>query len=233
VCDDLREKRVELFSNILPTVGWVHCLASHGSLVSAHLICALALRLKVKETCPIIPLHIVGKENSMINIHLCLFGSNPKWHCKSNHTLLVLFNNLLPLPNQISWSIFQISYRVGMQVTSVWRIRDFTLVEWHQLPKARNLVGNIGQPMSHLWEWTLSYRIPCLQSKSASSLVLPLKSRQGTMVKENKSKLGAYLEQPRPLDRHCAGHKHQPHQNSGIRQAPSTPSTNAGGFQKI
>jgi hypothetical protein len=38
VCGDLREKRVALFSDNSPTVGWVRQLATCESLVSAHLI---------------------------------------------------------------------------------------------------------------------------------------------------------------------------------------------------
>ena len=68
VCGDLREKRVALFSDNSPTMGWVRCLATRGSLVSAHLIRALALRLKLNGTCPLTPLHIAGEENLMTDI---------------------------------------------------------------------------------------------------------------------------------------------------------------------
>ncbi len=117
VCGDLREKRAALFSNNLLTVGWVHHLATRGSLVSVHLIRALALRLKLKGTCPITPFHIAGEENSMTDIPLRSFRSKPKWLCKSNPKLLTLFNTLFPLPNQNSWTVFQISYTVGTRVT--------------------------------------------------------------------------------------------------------------------
>jgi len=56
------------------------------------------------------------------------FGSETKWHCKSNSELLTLFNISFPLPNQLSWTFFQISYAVDMRVTSVLQIKDFTLV---------------------------------------------------------------------------------------------------------
>jgi hypothetical protein len=35
-------------------------------------------------TCPITPLHIAGKENSMMDIPLRSFGSKTKWHCNSS-----------------------------------------------------------------------------------------------------------------------------------------------------
>jgi hypothetical protein len=129
------------------------------------------------------------------------FGSEPKWLCKSNPKLLTLFNTLFPLPNQNSWTVFQISYAVGTQVTSVLQMKDFTLDEWQRLPKVGNLVGHAGQPMSRLWEWTLSYRTLRSQSESASSKGLRDKSERVPMVEANKSKLEAYLAQSRPLDR--------------------------------
>ena len=78
------------------------------------------------------------------------FGSKPKWHCKSNANLLTLFNNLFPIPSQNSWTVFQISYTVGMRVTSVLQMKDFTLEECQRLPKVGKHVGAAGWLMSHL-----------------------------------------------------------------------------------
>ena len=84
------------------------------------------------------------------------FGSEPKWLCKSNHELLCLFNTMFPLPSQVFWTVFQISYVISMRVTSVLLMKDFTLEEWRRLPKVGNHVRRAGQPSAHLWEWTLS-----------------------------------------------------------------------------
>ncbi len=84
VCGNLRKKHVALFSDNLPTVGWVHRLATRRSLVSAHLIRALVLRLKLNGTCPITPLHIAGEEISMTDIPSCSFGSEPQWLYRTN-----------------------------------------------------------------------------------------------------------------------------------------------------
>jgi len=137
----------------------------------------------------------------MTDIPLQSFGSKEKWHCKSHTELLTLFNMFFPLPKQHSWTVFQISYAVGMQVTSVLQTKDFTLDEWRRLPKVGNHVGAIGQPMLHLWEWTLTYRRPRSLSASGFSPGSQDVSEQDTMVEENKSKLGAYLAQLRPLAR--------------------------------
>ncbi len=68
VCVDLQEKRVTLFSDNSPTVGWVTRLASKRSIVAEQLIQALALRLKSTHTCPLTPLHIEGIRNKIAGI---------------------------------------------------------------------------------------------------------------------------------------------------------------------
>ena len=201
VCGDLRKKRVAIFSDNSPTVGWVRLLATRGSLVSANLIRALDLRLKVNGTCPLTPLHIAGEENSMTDIPSRSFGSNAKWHCRNNRELLTLFNSTFPLPKQTSWTVFQLTYAIGMRVISVLLMTDFSLDEWRRLPKVGKIVGTAGPPMSGLWEWTLTYRTPRLPSASDSSQGLQVGSGPDTMVEENKYKLAAYLAQSRPLDR--------------------------------
>ncbi len=201
VCGNLREKSVALFSDNSPTVEWVRRLATRGSLVSAHLIWALALRLKLNGTCPITPLHIAGEENTMTDIPSRSFGSNKNWHCTTNSSFLTLFNNLFPLPNQTSWTVFQLTCAIGTRVTSVLQTQDFTLDEWRRLPKVGKTVGTVSEPMSALWEWTLIFRTPRLPPGSASSRAFPEESELATMVAANKSRLEAFLARLRPLDR--------------------------------
>ena len=137
----------------------------------------------------------------MMDIPSRSFGSKPKWHCKFNSTLLTLFHNLFSIPSLNSWTVFQISYAVGMRVTSVLQMKDFTLDERRRLLKVGKHVGVAGHHMSHLWEWTLSYRTPRSLSESASSQASQGESVQATTVKENRSKLEASLAQSRPLAR--------------------------------
>ena len=40
--------------------------------------------------------------------------------------------------------------------------------EWTQPVKIRKHAGKIGALSSHLWEWTLSYRIPHFETRSAA-----------------------------------------------------------------
>ncbi len=68
VCKDLCEKHVTLFSNNLPTVGWVMRLASKRSIIAENLIQALALRLKIQHSCPLTPMHIKGERIALSDV---------------------------------------------------------------------------------------------------------------------------------------------------------------------
>jgi len=84
----LAEKRIALFSDNSPTVSWVQRMACCSSLVAEQLIRVLALRFKPQKVCPITTLHIAGDQNSMTDIPSRSFGSEHKWHFKSEHDLL-------------------------------------------------------------------------------------------------------------------------------------------------
>jgi hypothetical protein len=125
----------------------------------------------------------------MTDIPSWSFGSNKKWHCKTNTDLLTLFNSTFPLPEQTSWTAFQLTYAIGMRVTSVLQTTDFTLEEWRRLPRVGKIVGTAGPPMSGLWEWTLTYRKPRLPSVSDSFQGLQVGSGPDTTVEETSTSL--------------------------------------------
>ncbi len=68
VCNNLCEKRITLFSDNLPTIGWVMRLVSKKSSVAKNLIQALALQLKTQHACPLTPMHIEGKWNTISDV---------------------------------------------------------------------------------------------------------------------------------------------------------------------
>jgi hypothetical protein len=123
VCGPLVEKRVALFSNNSPTIGWVERLASRTSIITAHLIRALALQLVANKCCPLMPQYISGSKNAMTDIPLHSFGSLPRWHFKTEHQLLTFLNDNFPLPQQKLWMVYCPIIELGMQVISVLRTR--------------------------------------------------------------------------------------------------------------
>ena len=94
----------------------------------------------------------------MMDIPLWSFGSVAEWFCENDSDLLTLFNSRFPLPGQGSWTVFWITSKLFMCVTSVLWMQAIKLKEWRQLPKIGTHIGSIGAPILHLWDWSLTYR---------------------------------------------------------------------------
>ena len=88
----------------------------------------------------------------MTDVPSCSFGSEPKWHCKTDADLLALFNNKFLLPYQQSWTVFRPSYKLIARVILLLRMKSTTMEEWRKLPDVGRFIGNIGVATSDLWE---------------------------------------------------------------------------------
>jgi hypothetical protein len=201
VCPLRIGSRVALFSDNSPTVSWAQRLASRRSKVAAQLIRALSLRLKFRGAAPLTALHIPGVENAITDVPSRSFGSEPKWHCRSNDELLTLFNDKFPLPHQNSWTVFQPTNEIFMKVCSVLRTQPSTLEEWKRLPKIGKLNMPTGVPLSDLWEWTLRFRTPPTISESDVCQDSQPSSELDTLVSANKSKVAQFQRRLQPLER--------------------------------
>ncbi len=131
VCGPLTEKRIVLFSDNSPTVSWVERMACLSSLVAEQLIRVLALHFNIQKVCPITTLHIAGDQNSMTDIPSRLFGSEHKWHFKSEHDLL-FFNVNFTLPLQNSWTVCQPTSAIATHVISVLRVTSLVEAAYQQ-----------------------------------------------------------------------------------------------------
>jgi hypothetical protein len=201
VCKDLCKKCVTLFSNNLPTVGWVRQLASKRSIIAENLIQALALRLKTLHACPLTPMHIEGKQNAISDMPSRSFGSKPKWTCKTNEDLLTIFNSMFPLQMQKFWMVYCRNCAVATRMISILQMKLFALDKWRQLPKVGRHVGNIGAHMSDQWEWIYTYsRYPLAKQSNASQALQP-QPEQDTMETDNRCKEALSLTRSRPLSR--------------------------------
>jgi hypothetical protein len=200
ICD-LTEANIALFSDNTPTVSWVTHLASRHSIVAANLVAALALCLKKLRCCLLMPQHIKGKENTITDIPSCSFDSVPQWHFKLNNDFQTFFNSHFPLPNQTSWNVFELHSDVAMHVIWILRTKHFSLDEWWQLPKIGSLTGITGPNMSHLWDWTLTYRTHHLHGKSEHSQDLQCEHDKERSVQAAKSSLEQSLAISHPLAR--------------------------------
>jgi hypothetical protein len=201
VCSPLREKRVTLFNDNSPTIGWVTRLASRRSLVAEHLIQALALRSKLQRAYPLTPIHIEGKRNAISDILSRSFGSTPAWQCDSDVDLLMLFNPMFPLPNQSSWTVFHLNCKVVMLVTSALRTQHFVLDDWRGLPKTERHSGDFGAHTSNLWGWIRTLLTHHSTLECAASRDLPNGHERVSTAEDDRYKVAQYLRQSRPLAR--------------------------------
>ena len=200
-CQDLTNAHIALFSNNSPTVHWVQHLAAKHSHIAIQLVRALALRLQLTKASPLTPQHIAGVDNAMTDIPSRSFGSEPKWFCKTDSELLTLFNRTFPLPNQASWTVYRPSSEIAMQLISILQMKDFTADEWRRLPTIGKNIGNVGEPMSHLWEWTLTFKKHTTNTKPEHSPDSRRESDQVTTVGNDKSGLELSLARSQPLAR--------------------------------
>jgi len=201
VCGPLTEKRLTLFNDNTPTIRWATKLASKRSRVAEHLVQALALRAKQQKACPFTPIHIAGKRMAIADIPSRSFGSNPAWQCDSDDDLLTLFNSTFPLPSQQSWTVFRPNYRTVMRVISALRMKPFVLDDWRRLPSPGKLVGEIGQPTSHLWDSIRIYNRQPSNNEFAASQDSPSASVQDTMDEDDRCRLQQLQAQLLPLAR--------------------------------
>jgi hypothetical protein len=200
---DLTEKTVALFGDNTPSISWISKLASKRSKVGEQLVQAMALRLKAKKACPVITSHIEGKKNEIADVPSRSFGSNKEWHCETNSQLLSLslFNSFFPLPNQTSWTVFQMNHDVVTRITSILQMTHFELEEWRRLPTIGNHVGTIGLASANLWQSIHTCRIRSSDTESGHSWRSQPQYDKGSTEEGLKCSVAQSLAQSLPLAR--------------------------------
>ncbi len=182
VCPTITNTHVALFSDNSPTVHWVQRLAAKHDNVAMSLLRALALRLHLSKTSPLIPLHIAGVDNAMTDIPSRSFGCEPKWHCRTDKQFLTLFNSTFPLPMQDSWTGF---HRGRMEETSKnWE------KYWNRWVAYVSPLG-----VTH------TYKKPHMSPPCGHSQDLPLESEREHTGDNDKLMLERSIAQSRPLAR--------------------------------
>jgi hypothetical protein len=126
---------------------------------------------KTNQTCLLTPMHIPGHQNAIADVPSRSFGCHPAWHCATDSDVLTLFNSMFPLPNQQSWTVFHLNYKVAMHVISALWMQPFKLDGWRRHPKVGKHVSKIGAPTPGLWEWIHTCNTPLSKPVSDASRV--------------------------------------------------------------
>ena len=198
---DLKEKTIALFGDNTPSISWISNLASKQSKVAEQLVQALALRLKANKACPLITSHIEGKKNEIADVPSRSFGSNKEWHCESNHQFLSLFNSLFPLPNQTSWTVFQMNHDIVTRITSILQMKRFELEEWRRLQTRGHHVGTIGSASANLWQSIRTCKKRSSDTESVHSWHSQSRYDRDSTEEELKCSVAQSLAQLQPLAR--------------------------------
>jgi hypothetical protein len=147
ICGPLDDKRLTMFNDDSPTIGWATKIASKRSLVAEHLVQALALCVNQKKHAHLQQSILPGSATpSPIYPHDPLGAT-----CDTDNELLTLFNSTFPLPSQQTWTVFHLNYRAVRCVISALWMQPFVLDDWRQLLSPGKLVGDIGAPTLHIF----------------------------------------------------------------------------------
>jgi hypothetical protein len=195
------KKCLTLFNDNSSTIGWATKLASKRSTVAENLVQALALRAKQQKACPFTPIHIAGTRNAIVDIPSRSFGSNPAWRCDTDDELLTLFNSTFPLPSQQSRTVFRLNSKAVARVISALRMQHFALDDWRRLALPGKLVGDIGNPTSHLWDSIRIYNQQPSNNELDASRDSHNEFAQSTTAEDDRSRLQQLQAQSRPLGR--------------------------------
>ena len=214
---------VTLFSDNQPTVSWVEIFAARSLQVAAQLLRILAFRMHMHAASSLTTMHVAGTRNSMTDMPSRSFGSEPRWHCKSDDGLREMMDSHFPLPHQSSWTVFCVSSETSTRLTSALLMTPFELEEWRQLPSAGRSALPTGKPKSRLFDWSLTFREKSQFSCSEPSRDLPPECGPARLAEDDRSALQRCLGRSLPLARSSRWPEPAPTQRSPWDRTSSSP----------
>ena len=196
---DLAYHQVGIQCDNTSTVHWSRKFTAR-SLVSGHLLRALAFRQQLRSAAPLLVASIPGDDNTMADV-ASRYHSDLTLQSKAP-TLTSYFNTYFKQPS--SWIEFRLPQKLISRVTSSLLGTQLSLELWRRLPKPGKDIGSTGvatQPPSSL---TPSSKIRTPLSETPSSQVSLLGSGRATTAKAVKSKfkesLMPFQPSARPLN---------------------------------
>ena len=188
-----------IFTDNTPTVQWAYKLSSTSSIIAGFLLRALAIRMHVHRTAPLLTTHIAGEHNTMADTasrsaRLPVFKS-------SNKPFIITFNSLFPLPQKASWKEFTLPNARTSLVISCLLGKQLELASWMKIPGQDKNIGLTGQPTLPNVESTPSSQIIQGSPQTSSSQHSLQGSGQATTAEDVKSKFSPLLKHLQPSAR--------------------------------
>ena len=192
-------KHVAIFCDNTSAVSWAAKLRTSKSIPAARLLRLLGLRIRTMQASSLVPMRIAGSDNTMADIASRAFNDGKFFH--AHNDLTQYFNSHFPLPQQASWTVFQITKRMLLPVISC-LLGEQSPME--SLIRQINPTKNIGGTGVH----TVRHSIltpSCAQEPNYSNKSLSQVSLQGSgqvfMDTAIKSKFSQSLMRLRPSPR--------------------------------
>ena len=155
VQESLQYKTVAIFCDNSSAVSWTYKLASARSVVSSHLLRALALRLHTHRSSPLLSLTIAGVLNKMADVASRSFIDSA--FTNSSHPFLHVFQHLFPLKKPHFWTEFQLPKSLSSRVMSSMLGKQLTLASWTKIPGQERNIGLTGKAIVPASTQTRSY----------------------------------------------------------------------------
>jgi hypothetical protein len=196
--NDLRHDHVAIWCDNQSTVSWARKLSARGGKIGWRLMRALGLRLACRETSPLIPVAIAGKDNDMADYSSRSFGqkggrANLTYHT-SDDSFLRAFASTFPLATKqdISWQLFRVATKLTSLIFSELLNRPRPMASWRRITKSGGSIGRRGATFASPLTWTTASAIRQEAPPSTPCVPLPLKSDEATSEEVIKSAIRRY-----------------------------------------
>ena len=198
----LENTHVDMFCDNTSTVTWAQKGSSSRSLPAGCLLRFMHLRQRIRQVSSLLPLHITGENNEMVDISSRAF-KNGKYF-KASQNLVNYFNIHFPLPQNISWTEFRIPTKLSLRVISCLRGDPLQMESLLNLPKLGRSIGPTGALIPNYAALNRSSKMNLPSANQSSSRGSLQESEQDLTASEIKLKfLPSRMRlrpSPRPLN---------------------------------
>jgi hypothetical protein len=164
------------FCDNTSAVSWAQRLRTSSSLVAGRLLRLLGLRIHARQASSLVPLHIAGDDNTMADIVSRAFKDGKFF--AANKNLTSYFNKHFPLPQETSWTEFQLPSSLTSHVISCLRGQLSPLGSLLRLQRTDKSIGSTGADTLRSLESTPTSLMYLHSNATALSAPMQLESGQ-------------------------------------------------------
>lgn len=195
----LKYEHVGIFCDNQSAVEWVKRLRTSTSRTAGRLLRLLGLRIHARMTSSVTPLHIAGELNRMADIISRAFKTGKFF--MNDLTLVDYFNQNFPLPQNKSWTHYQLPNEWTSRVIALVLGEPLQLASLLRLPKIKKNIGVTGTLMQPCAKLTHGSEKPQHSAEISSSPLSLHGSGEALTVEDLKSMFRASLKPSRPSAR--------------------------------